>query len=67
MYHLFDGYNTPNGSHTAAFCSNRQHFLYARRRGRKPPPRKSNTIGAEKFRAFDKFSASIQIRTHSLS
>jgi hypothetical protein len=30
MYHLFDGYYTPNVSRAGAFCSNRQHFLFAR-------------------------------------
>src|ERR1700730_14077701 len=39
--------------------------LLCARRGRKLPPRKSNTIRAEKFRALDKFSANIQKRTHS--
>jgi hypothetical protein len=37
---------------------------------RAPPskllPRKSNTIRAEMFRPLDKFSANIQVRTHSL-
>jgi hypothetical protein len=36
---------------------------------RAPPsklrPRKSNTIRAQMFRPLDKFSANIQIRTHS--
>ncbi len=48
MFHWLDGYYTPNVSRAGAFCSNRQHFFFARA-ARKLPPRNQTPFATESF------------------